>query len=126
MVVLATKLHVPVSRRELVVRRRLTEQLSFGEAWLPQLVLVSAPAGFGKTTLLGQWLADGAGAKVGWLSLDEGDNDLRRFLAHLVAAVRTMGVGAEAEELMAADDAAPAEAVLTSLVNELDQLAGQA
>lgn len=126
MVVLATKLHVPVARRELVVRSRLTEQLSFGESWLPRLVLVSAPAGFGKTTLLGQWLANAAGVKVGWLSLDAGDNDLRRFLAHLVAAVRIMGVGAEAEKLMTADDAAPAEAVLTSLVNELDQLADQA
>ena len=58
---------------------------------MPRLLLVAAPAGFGKTTLLAQWLgtADRDDAlRVAWLSLDPGDSDLRRFLTHLVAAVQ--------------------------------------
>jgi LuxR family maltose regulon positive regulatory protein len=129
MAVLATKLHVPTPRRQLVPRPRLTRQLSAGEAWLPRLVLVSAPAGFGKTTLLSQWLAGepAPDRDVAWLSLDDGDNDLRRFLAHLVAAMQALGeeVGVEADALMTSAAAVPTEAVLTSLVNDLDQVAGQ-
>ena len=82
--VLGTKLHVPATRRPLVARPRLTELVRSGASELPRLVLVSAPAGFGKTTLLSQWLSPtrpgGQAPRVAWLSLDEGDNDLRRLL----------------------------------------------
>jgi ATP/maltotriose-dependent transcriptional regulator MalT len=104
---------------------------------MPRLVLVSAPAGFGKTTLIAQWLASGergggtnepAGPspRVAWLSLDAGDSELRRFITHLVAAIQTSSprVGAEALALLASDRALPTEAVLVSLVNDLDELAG--
>ena len=78
--VLGTKLHVPATRRPLVARPRLTELVRSGASELPRLVLVSAPAGFGKTTLLSQWLSPtrpgGQAPRVAWLSLDEGDNDL--------------------------------------------------
>jgi LuxR family transcriptional regulator, maltose regulon positive regulatory protein len=89
--VLGTKLHLPATRRPLVARPRLTELVGSGASELPRLVLVSAPAGFGKTTLLSQWLAPtrpgGQAPRVAWLSLDEGDNDLRRLLTHLVGAL---------------------------------------
>ena len=92
---LGTKLHVPATRRPLVARPRLTELVRSGASELPRLVLVSAPAGFGKTTLLSQWLSPtrpgGQAPRVAWLSLDEGDNDLRRLLTHLVGALETIG-----------------------------------
>ncbi len=70
-------------------RPRLIERLNVGLHG--KLTLISAPAGFGKTTLLSEWLAGGGqsepGARVAWLSLDEGDNDVARFLAYLVAAL---------------------------------------
>ncbi|MGZ4434123.1 MAG: LuxR C-terminal-related transcriptional regulator [Trebonia sp.] len=104
---------------------------------MPRLVLVSAPAGFGKTTVIAQWLAPGergdgerepAGPspRVAWLSLDAGDSELRRFVAHLVAAIQVSSpqVGAEALALLESGRTLPAEAVLVSLVNDLDELAG--
>ena len=109
MPILGTKLHVPVPRRPLVARPRLVP------ASTPRLVLISAPAGFGKTTLLTQWLTAGGPRRVAWLSLDAGDSDLRRFLTHLVAAVEL-----ETDALAAADP----EAVLVSLVNDLAERAG--
>jgi hypothetical protein len=72
---LETKLHVPQRRRGSTARPRLTERLSRGRG--PALALVSAPPGFGKTTLLTEWLAaaPAAGRSVAWLSLDQRDND---------------------------------------------------
>ncbi|MGO4363216.1 LuxR C-terminal-related transcriptional regulator [Terrabacter sp. RAF57] len=104
MPVLGTKLHVPRARRPLVPRRRLTDRLDLPGASLPRLVLVCAPAGFGKTTLMAQWLAqqdvdgpDGSGGgfagRVAWLSLDGGDDDPFRFLAHLGAALAAASSG---------------------------------
>src|SRR4051794_36281317 len=137
MPVLGTKLHVPTPRRQLVPRPRLTDRLRIEPGSMPRLVLVSAPAGFGKTTPLAQWLASGgrhdesaggapSSPRVAWLSLDAQDGDVQRFTAHLVAAIRTTGpdVGAEALALIAAEPPPPVEAVLVSLVNDLDALAG--
>jgi LuxR family maltose regulon positive regulatory protein len=121
-VILGSKLHVPLPRRELVARPRLTESLRMGEGSMPRLVLVSAPAGFGKTTLMSQWLT-GAG-QVAWLSLDGEDNDLRRFLVHLVASLQHLDVGTEAAALLNTDRALPTESILVSLINDLDLLQG--
>ena len=122
--VLGTKIRIPDAGRDQVPRRRLTDRLGTGALSRPRLVLVSAPPGFGKTTILSQWLtgsSEGAPA-VAWLSLDEGDNDPRRFLTHLVAALRTPGdVGAEAAQLLDTAAEPPVEAVLTSIVNDLDE-----
>src|SRR5688500_11185740 len=85
--ILATKLYVPRPQPEIVPRPRLVGRLN--EGLHRNLTLISAPAGFGKTTLLGEWLAD-CDRPAAWLSLDEGDNDAARFLAHLVAALRTV------------------------------------
>lgn len=127
MTVLGTKLHLPSPRRRLVARPRITDQLRVGAGEGPRLVLVAAPAGFGKTTLLVQWLATaaGSGCRVAWLALDPGDADLRLFLTHLVAAIQTVEpeVGADALALLGAGEATPSEAVLVSLINDLDVLA---
>lgn len=128
MPVLGTKLHVPRPRRALVARGRLTDRLPADGVW-PRLVLVAAPAGFGKTTLLTQWLAARPPATVAWLSLDARDGDLRRFLTHLVASVRAGStsapdIGAEALALLDTDRGVPVHDVLVSLVNDLDALPG--
>jgi LuxR family maltose regulon positive regulatory protein len=127
--VLGTKLHVPASRRPLVARPRLTELVRSGASELPRLVLVSAPAGFGKTTLLSQWLSPtrpgGQAPRVAWLSLDEGDNDLRRLLAHLVGALATSGleVGAQTTARLESTHELSTETILTDLVNDVDLMA---
>src|SRR5689334_7604742 len=126
MAVVATKLHVPRQRRALVRRARLTAIISGGSASVPRLVLLAAPAGFGKTTVLTQWLSeDVADAALAWLSLDDGDNDLRRFLTHLVASVQagsTTGtpVGSEAMTMVGTEGTVAAPVVIVSLVNDLD------
>ena len=140
MPVLGTKLHLPAPRRQLVARERLVDRLDGDAPSGPRLVLVSAPAGFGKTTLLAQWLSSngaGAGATgeaaagevrgVAWLSLDATDADLRQFLTDLVAAVQTSlpQVGAESLALMDTDRGFAVEDVLISLVNDLDAYAGR-
>ena len=125
MAVLRGKLHVPLPRRRLVTRTRLTDRLVTGPGVRPRLVLVAAPAGFGKTTLLIQWLSAGS-ARVAWLSLDAGDADVRRFLSHLVAAVNVAdpSLGADATALLESDRTSRAEDVLASLVDDLDTLSG--
>ena len=128
MAVLGTKLHLPSPRRQLVSRARITDQLRVGGGEGPRLVLVAAPAGFGKTTLLAQWLADAAErsqCRVAWLALDAGDADLRLFLIDLVAAIQTAEpeVGVDALALLDAGGATPTKAVLVSLINDLDVLA---
>ena len=85
--ILATKLYVPPHQPKVVLRSRLIERLN--EGLDHRLTLISAPAGFGKSTLLSEWLA-GSDRPAAWLSLEEGDNDPTRFLAYLVAALRTI------------------------------------
>ena len=87
--ILATKLYIPPPRPKAVRRPRLIERLNEGVSSGRRLTLVSAPAGFGKTTLVSEWVA-GCGCPIAWLSLDEGDNDPTRFLAYLVAALQTI------------------------------------
>lgn len=115
--ILATKLHAPAQRPSTVPRPRLTERLSEQT----RLTLVAAPAGFGKTSILTEWLATGAaGDRVAWLSLDERDNDPARFWRYLLAAIETVdpGLTVAAAALLAAGSAST-EAVLATLVNDL-------
>jgi LuxR family maltose regulon positive regulatory protein len=130
---LATKLYIPPPRPSLVPRPRLLERLDEGLRLDRRLTLISAPAGFGKSTLLSAWVAR-CERPVAWLSLDRGDNELQRFLAYLVAALRTIPPLAEAAvgrsilaALQPADlggraSAPPVEPLLTVLVNELAAL----
>lgn len=116
---LSTKVHVPRRRRGLVARPRLSERLSRGEA---ALTLVSAPAGFGKTTLLTEWLtADGRA--TAWLSLDERDDDPVVFWTYVLAALRAAAPGAGAGATAVLQGArASIDEVLGTLVNELDEV----
>ncbi|MFB0537778.1 MAG: LuxR C-terminal-related transcriptional regulator [Anaerolineae bacterium] len=114
-----TKLHLPFIRPELVPRPRLQEQIAQGLRG--PLTLITAPAGFGKTTLVASCIAS-CGSTVAWLSLDKDDNQAGRFLSYLVAALQEADntIGSEAAQLLAAAQQAPPEAVLTSLINDLD------
>jgi LuxR family maltose regulon positive regulatory protein len=120
---LETKLHVPRWRRNLVARRRLSEHLSRGAE--SALTLVSAPAGFGKTTLLAEWLTVAAadGRSVAWLSLDQRDNDPALFWTYLVAALNTGAPGGGAGVLsLLQPPQPPNEAGLVALLNDLDAI----
>ena len=142
---LQTKLYIPPIRRELVPRPRLIERLNAGLNGC--LTLVSAPAGFGKTTLVSEWLNhlqsdvvhEGQPTpRVAWLSLDEGDNDPTRFLAYLVAALRTLEprqedaarqapvglIGKGVLSALQSPQPPPVEAVLISLINEIAAIPG--
>ncbi len=117
--ILATKLYIPPPRPEVVPRPRLTERLN--EGLHRKLTLISTPAGFGKTTLISEWLA-GCERPVAWLSLDEGDNDPTRFLAYLVAALQTIAanIGEGVLGMLRSPQPPPTEAILTALLNEID------
>ncbi|MCQ6272331.1 LuxR C-terminal-related transcriptional regulator [Pseudarthrobacter sp. R1] len=128
MSMLATKFHVPAPRRHAVARPRLVDPLLSEARADRKLTLICAPAGFGKTTLLSQWVhrvrAAEPEVRVAWLSLDDGDNDPARFLTHLIAGIHgvdaTIGSGAKA--LLDATQAAAAEPVLVALINDLAQV----
>lgn len=120
MPVLATKLFVPSPRSQAISRPRLVDQLDAGVRAGRRLTLVSAPAGFGKTTLLGEWIAQtrrlDPKVRVAWLSLEQSDNDPVRFLTYLVAALRGADpdVGQEDHNVQLS-----AEATVTSLINDI-------
>src|SRR5512137_2799852 len=83
---LLTKLHIPAARPNLVARPRLVARLAEGLRLARRLTLVSAPPGFGKTTLIQDWITS-SDHRAAWLTLDEGDNDPARFMRYLVAAL---------------------------------------
>ncbi len=120
-----TKLHKPSPRRNLVARPRLHARLA--NALDARLVLVSAPAGFGKTTLITEWLGTVAdnGVAVAWLSLDERDNDPAVFWSYVIATLQKAvpALGASTRALLASENA-PTEVVLATLVNELHAVDG--
>ena len=121
---LETKLYVPGLRRGLVARPRLSERLGSGAE--SKLTLISAPAGFGKTTLLAEWLAVAPAAErsVAWLSLDQADNQPVSFWTYLVAALQTVapGIGTRALSLLQEPQPPPIETVLATLLNELSAM----
>lgn len=122
--ILATKLYVPPLRPAMVNRPRLLARLS--EGLHRKLILVSAPAGCGKTTLISEWLA-GSARSVAWLSLDVGDSDPIRFLTYLVAALQTIAphMAEEALSFLQSPQLPPLEAVLATLLNDLTTLPDQ-
>src|SRR5437870_6829013 len=109
--VLATKLHIPAPPPKVVLRPRLVERLN--EGLHRKLILISAPAGFGKTTLVSEWLA-GCERPAAWLSLDEGENDPTRFLTYLVAALQTIAahIGEGVSGVLHSPQPPPPEAML--------------
>ena len=119
--ILATKLHIPAPRSKVVLRSRLIERLN--EGLHSKLTLISAPAGFGKTTLVSEWVA-GCERSAAWLSLDQGDNDPTRFLIYVVAALRTIeaNIGKRVLGMLQSPQPPPAESILTALLNEIASL----
>ncbi|UCC85995.1 MAG: hypothetical protein JSV81_14180 [Anaerolineales bacterium] len=115
---LQTKLYIPARRPELVSRPRLIERLNAGLH--RKLTLVSAPAGFGKTTLVSEWM-HGCGRQVAWVSLDATDNDPVRFWSYVVAALQTIqkGTGEAMLGALRSPQPPPLESVLTVLINEI-------
>ncbi len=121
---LTMKLYVPPARPERVPRPRLIRRLDEGLRLGHRLTLVSAPAGFGKTTLLTDWIGQREGP-VAWLSLDEQDNEAPRFWAYLIAALQTVHaeLGQGALQLLRVPQPPPTQAILGSLLNEIAALA---
>ena len=118
---LETKLYIPRRRSTVVPRSRLIQRLDQGTG--RKLMLVSAPAGFGKTTLLAEWVGGTAAGErpAAWLSLDQGDNNLERFWAYVITALRAVrsAVGESALSLLRSPQPPPIEWVLTALINEI-------
>jgi LuxR family maltose regulon positive regulatory protein len=130
---LRTKLYIPAPRPQLVPRPRLIERLHAGLH--RKLTLISAPAGFGKTTLVSKWVAGqdrrGPKVRIAWLSLDEGDNDPTRFLTYLIASLQEAlqivearpepagNIGQGALSALQSPQPPPVEAILSALINEM-------
>jgi len=122
--ILVTKLFIPITRLELVPRPRLIERLN--GCIHCKLTLVSAPAGFGKTTVVAEWLgtiSNASKSHFAWLSLDEGDNDPSRFLTYFITALNQIDgldkIGEGSLAMLQAPKPPPTEAVLTPLINEI-------
>ena len=118
--ILRTKLFIPPLRPNLVSRPRLIERLNEGLHLGHKLSLISAPAGFGKSTLAGEWVA-GIERQVAWLSLEEADNDPTRFLTYMIAALQTIApdIGEGALAALQSPQPPPTKPLLTSLLNEI-------
>ena len=118
--ILATKLYIPRPRPKVVHRPRLLERLNEGHPAGRKLTLISAPAGYGKTTLLSEWIPQSERC-VTWVSLDNGDNDPMRFWAYFIAALQMLDaeIGRNALALMHTPSLPPIDAILTILLNEI-------
>jgi len=115
---LSTKLLVPINRAELVSRRRLLEALD--QSLTHKVTIISAPAGFGKTTLVGEWIKQ-RNIPTAWLSLDDNDNDPIRFLSYFIKAIQTINIniGETILEILQSPQAQINEPLLITLVNEI-------
>src|SRR5258708_1365646 len=119
---LVTKITIPPVRSALLQRSHLLTVLDQSRSF--PLTLLSASAGFGKTTLLSAW-ANQSTSQVAWLTLDEQDNDLTRFWAYVIAALRKAAspTGEAAEALLHSPHLSELPGALTSLINQLAALA---
>ena len=122
--ILATKLYIPVQRSKVVLRSRLIERMNDvlhqNQSFRRKLTLISAPAGFGKTTLVSEWIAR-CSHPAAWLSLDEGDNNPIRFLTYIIAALQTVApeIGAGVMTAIQSPQLPPIESLLTTLLNDV-------
>jgi LuxR family maltose regulon positive regulatory protein len=123
---LATKLHCPSTPPKRVQRPQLIQRLNEGLESGRQITLVSAPAGFGKTTCISEWI-DALELPVAWLSLDPADDDPGHFFTYLIAALQTVdaNLGQEIEGILRAGQLPPAEIISTTLGNDLLDLKGR-
>ncbi|MFN2242002.1 MAG: hypothetical protein ACK2U2_06925 [Anaerolineae bacterium] len=120
---LTTKLNIPPVRNDSVPRQRLLDKLNAGLH--SKLTLVSASAGFGKTTLLSEW-SGRSQYPVAWLSLDEGENDPVRFMHYLLAALQQVdeSIGRGISSILGTPRLPPPDALITILINELPAAVG--
>jgi LuxR family maltose regulon positive regulatory protein len=132
--ILTTKLFIPSLRKELVHRSRLIKLLNEGLS--RKLTLVSAPAGFGKTTLVSEWVnkleldtvnASSGVNRIAWLSLDKDDNNLLRFLSYFITALNQVegietAIGERAQIMLQSTQPAPAENIISSLINDVSAI----
>ena len=118
---LTTKLYVPPLRPGLVTRPRLIKRLNAG--LLGKVTLLSAPAGYGKSTLINEWVHQ-AGLPVAWLSLDVGDNDPTRFLVYVIAALQKIDewIGEDLLGIIKSPQPPPMEALLTAIINQVNDI----
>jgi LuxR family maltose regulon positive regulatory protein len=119
--ILTTKLNIPKPRPQVVLRHRLISRLDDG--LVQKLTLISAPAGFGKTTLTSEWVRH-LDRSVSWLSLDESDNDLIHFLSYFIAALQRLGENIGQDELKRLRSPHPPaiEEILISIINQINAL----
>jgi len=117
--ILSTKLFIPRPRKNLVSRPRLIERLNAGQD--KKLTLIAAPAGFGKTTLLSEWIPSSPHC-VTWQSLDEGDHSSSRFWTYFIAALQTLtpDLGKNAQALLNSIQPPAIESILNVLINEIN------
>ena len=126
---LLTKFYIPPPRPNLVLRPRLVERLNGGLSAGCKLTLISAPAGFGKSTLVSEWIASprdytrsqACSSPAAWLSLDEADSDPARFILYLIATLQTIkkGIGASLIAVLQSSQPFNIDALLTALLNEI-------
>ena len=116
--ILATKLYIPPPKPKIVARPALIEKLNDSLSAGRKLTLISAPAGFGKTTLLSEWGA-GCGRPVAWFSLDEADGDPTRFLTYLITALQMIEPDIGAGLLGVLQEPQSIDSLLTTLLNEI-------
>jgi LuxR family maltose regulon positive regulatory protein len=116
--ILTTKLFIPPLCSELVSRPRLIDGMKGIEN--RKLLLISAPAGFGKTTLVSEWIGS-SGSPVAWISLDAGDSDPLRFLTYLISALQTIlpGVGENIKRMLRSPQPLAPDLLLSNLINEI-------
>ena len=120
---LATKFYIPTRQANVVIRQRLMEKLDESIQHGDRLILISTPAGYGKTTLLGEWIHRSK-YSAAWLSLDEGDNDPVKFMTYLIYALRKINpeIGETALSNLPSSQTQISNTQLTPLVNELAEL----
>ncbi len=120
---LSTKLYIPPTRPNAIARPRLTEKVMASLSQPGSFVLLSGPAGFGKTTLLSEFVVQ-LQLPVAWVSLDEGDNDPVRFWSYLIVACQMVqaGVGASAQTMLQSPQPLPTDTIPTILINDLANL----
>jgi LuxR family maltose regulon positive regulatory protein len=125
-VLLATKLYIPPLHRDLIDRPHLIQRLNDGLTQNRRLTLISAPAGYGKSTLLRQWVSQ-VDIPVAWLSLEKGDNAPGRFWSYFVSALQTIpslrqaGIGELILQSLPSSQLPPLETFLANLLNDLAQ-----
>jgi len=117
---LPSKLYIPPANKNLIPRPRLVQILNDALEQDCHIILVSAPAGYGKTTLVTEWLR-GVQAKTAWLSLDKADNNPTRFLTYLITALQQVdpSIGRASQAMLQSPQPLPPEALITPLIHDI-------